>query len=55
MRYLLDSNSLSDLYKPHNIDIMLAATAVTEDCTLIRVPTLLQKIDPMLRVENWLT
>jgi predicted nucleic acid-binding protein len=43
--------------KLHNIDIMLAATAVTEDCTLISGDSIyrdLQKVDPMLRIEDWL-
>ena len=43
--------------KLHNIDIMLAAAAVTEDCTLVSGDSLyrdLQKIDSMLRVEDWL-
>ena len=43
--------------KLHNIDVMLAATAVTEDCTLISGDSIygdLQKVDPMLRIENWL-
>jgi len=43
--------------KGHNIDLMLAATAVTEACTLISADSIygdLRKIDPMLRIENWL-
>lgn len=43
--------------KFHNIDIMLAATAVTEGCTLISADSIyrdLKKVDSMLRVENWL-
>jgi hypothetical protein len=36
---------------------MLAATAVTEGCILVgsdSIYTDLQKIDPMLRIEDWL-
>ena len=43
--------------KLHNIDVMLAATAVAGDCTLISGDSIygdLQKIDPMLRIEDWL-
>jgi len=43
--------------KLHNVDLMLAAMAVTEDCTLVSADSIyrdLQKIDPMFRVENWL-
>jgi predicted nucleic acid-binding protein len=43
--------------KTHNMDLMLAATAVTEGCTLISADGIysdLQRIDPTLRVENWL-
>jgi predicted nucleic acid-binding protein len=43
--------------KIHNIDVMLAATAVTESCTLISADSIygdLQKADPMLQIENWL-
>jgi len=43
--------------KRHNMDIMVAATAVTEGCTLISADGIysdLQRIDPTLRVENWL-
>lgn len=43
--------------KAHNVDLMLAATAITEGCTLIGADTIyqdLQRIDPTLRVENWL-
>jgi predicted nucleic acid-binding protein len=43
--------------KLHSIDIMLAATAIAENCTLISGDSIyadLQKADPMLRVENWL-
>lgn len=43
--------------KLHSVDLMLAATAVTEDCTLISADSIyrdLMKVDSMLRVENWL-
>lgn len=43
--------------KAHNVDVMIAATAITEDCTLISPDSLykdLQRIAPTLRVENWL-
>jgi hypothetical protein len=46
MRYLLDSDSLSDFYEP-----------LTEGCTLISADGIysdLRRIDPTLRVENWL-
>jgi predicted nucleic acid-binding protein len=39
------------------VDIMLAATAITEGCTLISADGIysdLQQLDPILRVENWL-
>ncbi len=40
----------------HNIDLMVAATAVTENCTLVSGDSLyveLQRLQPLLRVENW--
>jgi predicted nucleic acid-binding protein len=43
--------------KAHNMDLMVAATAITEGCTLISADGIysdLQRIDPTLRVENWL-
>lgn len=43
--------------KSHNVDLMMAATAITEGCTLISADGIysdLQQIDPTLRVENWL-
>lgn len=47
MRYLLDSDSLSELYRPD----APGHAAITR-----RVATLqeAEKIDPMLRVEDWL-
>jgi len=39
------------------MDLMLAATAITEGCTLVSgdgIYSDLQRIDPSLRVENWL-
>jgi predicted nucleic acid-binding protein len=47
----------SKAIKAHNVDIMLAATAITEGCTLISADGIysdLQQLDPILRVENWL-
>jgi predicted nucleic acid-binding protein len=47
----------SKAIKAHNVDLMLAATAITEGCTLISADGIysdLQKLDPTLRVENWL-
>ena len=43
--------------KMHNLDLMLAATAVTEGCTLVSGDGLyadLRGLDPALQVENWL-
>jgi predicted nucleic acid-binding protein len=43
--------------KSHNIDLMLAATAITEGCTLVSTDAIypdLQGLDPTLRFENWL-
>jgi predicted nucleic acid-binding protein len=43
--------------KSHNIDLMLAATAIVEGCTLVSADGIysdLRHIDPTLRVENWL-
>jgi predicted nucleic acid-binding protein len=43
--------------KTHNVDLMVAATAVTEGCTLIGADSIyqeLQRLDPTLRIENWL-
>lgn len=43
--------------KAHNIDLMMAATAITEGCTLVsadRIYSDLEGIDPTLRIENWL-
>jgi len=43
--------------KSHNIDLMLAATAIIEGCTLVSADGIysdLRRIDPTLRVENWL-
>jgi predicted nucleic acid-binding protein len=44
--------------KSHNVDLMMAATAITEGCTLISADGIysdLRQIDPTLRVENWLS
>jgi predicted nucleic acid-binding protein len=43
--------------KRHNMDVMVAATAITEGCTLISADGIysdLRRIDPTLIVENWL-
>jgi predicted nucleic acid-binding protein len=43
--------------KSHNVDLMLAATAIIEGCTLVSADGIysdLQHLDPTLRVENWL-
>ena len=43
--------------KAHNIDLMLAATAIAEDCTLVSGDGLypdLRGLDPALQIENWL-
>lgn len=43
--------------KTHNVDLMLAATAITEGCTLVSGDGLyadLLGLDPALKIENWL-
>lgn len=43
--------------KSHNVDLMIAATAITEGCTLVSADALyldLQRLNPELRTENWL-
>jgi predicted nucleic acid-binding protein len=43
--------------KIHNVDLMLAATAISAGCILVSADGIysdLQRIDPTLRVENWL-
>lgn len=43
--------------KTHNVDLMMAATAITEGCILIAADSIysdLQRLDPTLRIENWL-
>jgi predicted nucleic acid-binding protein len=40
----------------HNIDLMIAATAILESCTLVSADSLyphLQELDTNLRLENW--
>ncbi len=40
----------------HNIDIMIAATAIAEDCTLVSGDSIfreLQRFDSTMRLENW--
>lgn len=50
------SRQLSDKgIKAHNIDLMLAATAITEDCILLSGDSIfrdLQQLDPRLRFEK---
>jgi predicted nucleic acid-binding protein len=44
--------------KAHNVDLMIAATAITEDCILIGADAIyqeLQRLDSTLRIENWLS
>ena len=43
--------------KVHNVDLMLAATAIAEGCTLVSGDGLysdLSGLDPALKIENWL-
>ncbi|HEY7216060.1 MAG TPA: type II toxin-antitoxin system VapC family toxin, partial [Thermoanaerobaculia bacterium] len=43
--------------KAHNVDLMIAATAITEGCILIGADGVyqeIQRLDPTLRIENWL-
>jgi len=43
--------------KSHNVDLMLAATAITEGCILVSADTIysdLQRLDPTLRIADWL-
>lgn len=40
----------------HNIDVMIAATAIVESCTLVSADSLfgdLQKLDASLRLDHW--
>ena len=44
--------------KAHNVDLMIAATAITEGCALVGADSIyldLQRLDPTLRIENWLS
>jgi predicted nucleic acid-binding protein len=54
---LVDSRSLTKKgSRYHNIDLILAATAVAESCTLVSADSLfgdLQKLEPRLVVQNW--
>jgi len=46
-----------DKLKRYNIDMLLAATALEEDCILVSEDSIykdLQKVIPDLRVENWI-
>lgn len=43
--------------KKHNIDLMLASTALTEQCTLVSADSIyreIQKLHRGLMLENWL-
>lgn len=43
--------------KSHNVDLMIAATAITEGCTLVGADAIyrdIQKLDPQLVIENWM-
>lgn len=43
--------------KKHNIDVMLAATALTEDCIFVSDDAMyaeIQTFEPALQIENWL-
>jgi predicted nucleic acid-binding protein len=55
---LVDVRKLSKkAAKTHNVDVMLAAIALSGNCTLVSADSLysdLRKIAPTLRVENWL-
>lgn len=54
---LVDSRGLKKkASKSHNIDIILAATAVAESCVLVSADSLyrdLQVFEPNLQLENW--
>jgi len=42
--------------KGHNIDIMIAASAISEECVLVSLDSLyrdIQEIDPGLKLESW--
>lgn len=54
---LVDSRGLKDkARKSHNVDIIIAATAVAESCVLVSADSLfrdLQALEPSLQIENW--
>ena len=54
---LVDSRGLSKkASQSHNIDLMIAATAVTESCVLVGADSLfrdLQRFEPGLILQNW--
>lgn len=54
---LIDSKQLGKkASRYHNIDLILAATAVTESCTLVSADSLfgdLQKLEPRIILQNW--
>ncbi len=44
--------------KKHNIDLMLAASAISESCILVSADKIyqdIQQIYPNLQLENWVT
>jgi len=50
-------NISSPNIKKHNIDLILAATAIVEDCILVSADSIyvdIQKINSELQLENWL-
>jgi predicted nucleic acid-binding protein len=54
---LRELRQLSDKgVKGHNIDMMIAASAISEECVLVSLDSLyrdIQKIYPVLRLESW--
>jgi len=53
-----DSRKLNkESIKKHNVDIMLAATALVENCILVSADSIyieIQRLNPKLVLENWL-
>jgi len=53
-----DSRKLNkESIKKHNVDIMLAATAMVENCILVSADSIyveIQSLNPKLALENWL-
>ncbi len=56
-KFLKDSRRLNkENIKKHNIDIMLAATAIVENCILVSADSIyleIQKFNSKLELENW--